>query len=300
MPLLPVLTAVAASLAVPVAAVAQISPADPAQATAASPESSCPAPVLSRLAEHTVSEGETLETIARRYQLLPATIVGFNPQATQTVTPGMTLLIPPYNGVVTRPAEGTTWQDLGERYGVRADVLFELNGCQDVGERAFVPGGTPSATVVDTAQTPAVQQLAGYPLPETTTVLMDYGWQVNATQDDVEFHSGVDLEAAAGTPVLAVEGGVVAFAGEQGSYGKLVVINHRDGLQSRYAQLGEITVSPGQTVGSGDRIAQSGQSGLGQTGIAPHLHFEIRENSPMGWVAKNPSRYLVALQQLGR
>ena len=274
-----------------------------AQPTPAAPTEGCPAPVLSRLASHTVAAGETLEAIARRYQLLPATLVGVNPQlANQAPTPGTEIRIPPYNGIVTRPGPGATWQDLGERYGVRADVLFEVNGCREVGATAFVPGvnWSPSVAAADTAQTPAAQRLEGYPLPERTTVLMDYGWQVNAAQDDVEFHSGVDLAVALGTPVLSVAGGVVAFAGEQGSYGNLVVINHQGGLQSRYAQLGAIAVTVGQTVNSGDRIAQSGQSGPSQPDIAPHLHFEIRENSPMGWVAKNPARYVDGVRMFER
>ncbi|MGB3616443.1 MAG: M23 family metallopeptidase, partial [Elainellaceae cyanobacterium] len=122
----------------------------------------------------------------------------------------------------------------------------------------------------------------------------------------VEFHSGVDLEAATGTPVVVVDGGVVAFAGEQGSYGNLIVINHSGGLQSRYAQLGEIQVTVGQQVSRGDRIASSGQSGiqlnaqLPTSSAAPHLHFEIRENSPMGWVAQDPSRYIGSMRMFSR
>ncbi|MGF1514910.1 MAG: LysM peptidoglycan-binding domain-containing M23 family metallopeptidase [Elainellaceae cyanobacterium] len=255
--------------------------------------SACPPPVLSRLTEHRVTSGETLETIARDYTLLPATLIGLNPDlANRTLSPGMTLQIPPYNGVITRPSPGMTWQDLGDRYGVRADVLFELNGCQDIAEVVFVPGVNWSPR---DGQALSVQ-LPGYPLPETAAVIADYGWRVNAAQDDVEFHSGVDLEAAMGTPVLAVEGGVVAFAGSQGSYGNLVVINHQDGLQSRYAQLGEIQVSVGQSVARGDAIATSGQSAA----TSPHLHFEVRENSEMGWVARDPSNYIDSLQMFSR
>jgi len=286
----------AASILFPFAATAAELSAE--QAAAAG----CPAPVLSRLTEHSVAAGETLEAIAQTYMLLPSTLIGLNPDlANQAPTPGTTLQIPPYNGIVTRPASGMTWQDLGDRYGVRADVLFEINGCQEVSDVVFVPGVNWFPGVGQVTQVP---QLAAYPLPDTATVLLGYGWQVNAAQDDVEFHSGVDLEATTGTPVLAVDAGVVAFAGEQGSYGKLVVINHSDGLQSRYAQLETIQVSVGQQVGHGDPIATSGQTGDQadpQTGAAlPHLHFEIRENSAMGWVAQDPSRYIESLRMFSR
>ncbi len=257
-------------------------------------EDACPPPVLSRLVEHQVTAGETLDSIARDYTLLPATLIGLNPGlANRAPAAGTTLQIPPYNGIVTRPSPDMTWQDLGARYGVRADVLFELNGCREIADLVFVPGVNWSPSVAQPSQ---ARKLPGYPLPAAADVIADYGWQVNAAQDDVEFHSGVDLEAAIGTPVLAVDGGVVAFTGEQGSYGNLVVINHRDGLQSRYAQLGEIQVSVGQSVDRGEAIAASGQSAV----PSPHLHFEVRENSDMGWVAQDPSNYVEGMRMFSR
>ncbi|MGF1537909.1 MAG: peptidoglycan DD-metalloendopeptidase family protein [Elainellaceae cyanobacterium] len=265
-----------------------------ARANDPSADNGCPPPVLSRLVEHRVASGETLESIANDYALLPATLIGFNRDlASRSPAQGMTLQIPPYNGIVTRPSPGMTWQDLGERYSVRPDVLFELNGCQEMGEVVFVPGVNWSPQA---GRAPRSTRLPGYPLPETAAVIMDYGWRVSAAQDDVAFHSGVDLEAAAGTPVLAVDSGTVAFAGEQGSYGNLVVINHSDGLQSRYAQLGEIQVRVGQSVRQGEAIATSGQSAA----VSPHLHFEVRENSDMGWVAQDPSNYVENMRMFSR
>ncbi|MGB3613691.1 MAG: LysM domain-containing protein, partial [Elainellaceae cyanobacterium] len=177
------LYAAAASLLLPLAAVA----AEPS-AEQNSSATGCPAPVLSRLTEHSVTAGETVDAIAREYTLLPSTLIGLNPElVTEAPAPGATLLIPPYNGVVTRPTAGTTWQDLGDRYGVRADVLFEINGCQEVSDVVFIPGVNWSPSASQVAQ---ARQLETYPLPDTATVLMGYGWQVNAAQDDVEFHSG--------------------------------------------------------------------------------------------------------------
>ena len=111
------------------------------------------------------------------------------------------------------------------------------------------------------------------------------------------FNSGVDLEAAAGTNVLSAGAGTVAFAGEQNEYGKMVVINHSQGLQTRYAQLGEISVQVGQQVQTGDRIGTV-SSASGSTGA--RLHFEVRSNSNLGWVAQDPGNYIPALKRSDR
>ncbi|MER3476760.1 MAG: peptidase, partial [Leptolyngbya sp. ERB_1_2] len=63
-------------------------------------ELGCPAPALSRLSRHTVKSGETLESIASRYNLIPATVMGLNPNVRSgKATVGQQLLIPPYNGI---------------------------------------------------------------------------------------------------------------------------------------------------------------------------------------------------------
>ena len=95
-----------------------------------------------------------------------------------------------------------------------------------------------------------------------------------------------------GTSVTAVANGTVAFAGEKGDYGNVVVINHAQGVQTRYAQLSDINVKLGDTVTPGDLIGRSGDSG---SVTMPHLHFEVRLNSPSGWVAQDPYLYLNAL-----
>ena len=128
-------------------------------------------------------------------------------------------------------------------------------------------------------------------------MLRQYGWQAEPSATNIEFHSGVDLNATVGTSVVSVGDGIVAFAGEQGSYGKLVVINHEQGLQTRYAQLETIDVTQGDTVQSGQALGTSGDTG---NVYAPHLHFEIRENSNLGWVAQDPALYLENMRMFER
>jgi murein DD-endopeptidase MepM/ murein hydrolase activator NlpD len=260
----------------------------------------CPIPALSRFQRHKVVRGETLESIAQRYNLIPTTIIGMNPalQNGAIAAVGSVLQIPPYNGIVVEVPRGRTWRQVAAQYKIRADSLFEVNGCQQDPRIVFVPGvnWSPNGIVTKSplptdAGTPNRASLSGYPLAQVATVGLAYGWQINPATGEVFFHSGVDLLAAVGSNVLAIAAGTVAFANDQGSYGKLVIINHSGGLQSRYAQLDSIKVTVGQQVKKGDLLGMVGTSGK-PTSIQSHLHFEMRSSSSLGWVAQDPKEYL--------
>lgn len=89
-------------------------------------------------------------------------------------------------------------------------------------------------------------------------------------------HSGVDLAAPKGTEVYALQEGRVTYSGWRGDYGRLVVVRHEDGTETRYGHLSERLVKEGETVDSNTIIGKVGTSGR-STG--PHLHFEIRKNA---------------------
>ncbi|MEH1852574.1 MAG: M23 family metallopeptidase [Nostoc sp.] len=260
----------------------------------------CPIPALSRFQRHKVVRGETLESIAQRYNLIPTTIIGMNPalQNGGIAAVGSVLQIPPYNGIVVEVPRGETWRQVAAQYKVRADILFEVNGCQPDPRIVFVPGvnWSPNGVVTKSplptdAGTLNRTSLSGYPLAQVATVGLAYGWQINPATGEVFFHSGVDLLAPVGTNVLAIAPGTVAFASDQGSYGKLVIINHSGGLQSRYAQLDSIKVTVGQQVKKGDLLGTVGTTGK-PSSTQPHLHFEVRSSSSLGWVAEDPKGYL--------
>jgi murein DD-endopeptidase MepM/ murein hydrolase activator NlpD len=101
-----------------------------------------------------------------------------------------------------------------------------------------------------------------------------------------EFHSGQDIDAPWGAPVIAGANGNVTFVGWQNGYGQLVVIDHGGGLTTRYGHLSHIDVSQGQTVTRGQFIARVGSTGR-STG--PHLHYEVRINDE----PVNPLQYLL-------
>lgn len=88
-----------------------------------------------------------------------------------------------------------------------------------------------------------------------------------------EFHPGQDIATQTGTPVAATADGVVSYADWQNGYGQLVVIDHQNGLFTRYGHLSKIGVAVGQKIKRGDIIGNVGSTGR-STG--PHLHYEVR------------------------
>lgn len=98
-------------------------------------------------------------------------------------------------------------------------------------------------------------------------------------------HEGIDFAMPVGTDVKAADGGKVIFSGVQNGYGNIVIINHENGYETRYAHNSKLLVQVGDRVYKGQSIAKSGNTGR-STG--PHLHFEVRKNR----VPVDPKRYI--------
>lgn len=104
-------------------------------------------------------------------------------------------------------------------------------------------------------------------------------------------HNGVDWAGPQGTTIKATSAGRIKFAGRQGGYGNLVIVEHDFGIETYYAHLHRISVSTGQRVSRGDTIGGMGTTGR-STGV--HLHYEIRVNgTPI-----NPMTYIRAAQNV--
>lgn len=113
----------------------------------------------------------------------------------------------------------------------------------------------------------------------------NFGWRIDPFTKIKTFHEGTDFVAKTGEPILAAAGGFVIFAGSHYQYGKMIDIDHGNGLSTRYAHANKLLVHVGQLVLPGEKIALVGSTGR-STG--PHLHYEIRMNN----TPRNPNRYL--------
>lgn len=99
-----------------------------------------------------------------------------------------------------------------------------------------------------------------------------FGYRKDPFKSRVGFHSGIDIDANYGDPIVATADGTVKKAGWQSSYGKTVVIRHKDGFETIYAHLSKITVKEGQKVKVGEVVGKAGSTGRSS---GTHLHYEV-------------------------
>ena len=98
-------------------------------------------------------------------------------------------------------------------------------------------------------------------------------------------HTGLDIAAPGGTPIKAAASGTVVFSGRKGSFGKMLVISHGNGVQTYYAHCSKLLANVGDKVSQGEVIANVGSTG---NSTGNHLHLEVRVNG----VAYNPQNYV--------
>lgn len=190
------------------------------------------------------------------------------------------------------------------------DIVYQDDDSMYIGETEVVQEGTPGSHIVtdlvtykddmecdreqlqETVEVAAVAQVVKrgtkskptYMFPVTNwNVTSNFGYRWG------RLHAGTDVGVPTGTTVRASRAGQVITAGWLGGYGNCVIIDHGDGVCTRYGHLSEVTVSVGQYVDQGQQVALSGNTGR-STG--PHLHFEIRINGE----AVDPMPYLYQTQ----
>ncbi|NOY86257.1 MAG: M23 family metallopeptidase [Deltaproteobacteria bacterium] len=129
------------------------------------------------------------------------------------------------------------------------------------------------------ASTPSIWPVRGW----TTS---GFGYRTSPFTGRREMHRGVDVATRTGTPIIAPADGVVVFAGREGGFGNLVVLDHGYGIATRYGHCSKLNVKIGQKVKRGDVVGFVGNTGR-STG--PHLHYEVAVNG----VAVNPMRYIL-------
>ena len=131
-----------------------------------------------------------------------------------------------------------------------------------------------------------------FPLPISVPLTSGFGWRTHPIGGDRRFHSGIDLGAPFGTPVLSALAGRVVSAGDMGGYGLAVIVEASSVQQQNlYAHLSAIAVKPGDRVEQGSVLGLVGSTG---SSTGPHLHFETLLPSTEGWTAVDPLGAAVA------
>jgi murein DD-endopeptidase MepM/ murein hydrolase activator NlpD len=251
----------------------------------------------SEIIEYEVQDGDTLSSIAAKFNISQDTIKWANDmESKDNIKPGQKLKILPVTGVAYTVKSGDNLESVAKKFdtGSQGILDFPFNDVPDdqklqVGQLLIVPDGVPA----EARATPRPQPVFASQGPQTTFSApggANFMWPTTFQMISTNFawwHPGIDMANRAAPAVQASAGGTVIVAGwpDNYGYGNRVVIDHGNGYQTLYAHLSNIYVSVGQSVSRGQSVGRMGSTGR-STGT--HLHFEIRFKG----IAVNPRAIL--------
>ncbi len=264
---------------------------------------------------YVVKEDDTISTIAQRFGVNVGTILWNNGlQERQYIRPGDTLRIPPVSGMLAKINKGDTLSKIAQRYDGDAEEIANFNNLSQAdnlqpGTEIMVPGGKPPAIEQTRTQILAqaggkkqtIERFTAEPVvapsnikrpadldskeqpktrllwPTSGHVITQYfGWK----------HIGLDIDGDYSSPLYASADGVIETSGwSNAGYGLMVLIDHGNGLKTRYGHASKLFVKKGDTVKRGQVIAMMGTTGR-STGT--HIHYEVIINgkkvNPLGYI----------------
>ncbi|MDR3166591.1 MAG: M23 family metallopeptidase [Treponema sp.] len=241
-------------------------------------------PQMLLYAAYVVKPGDTISDLARNFGLNQDTLISYNGiKQTRLLQIGQVLKIPNQDGLLYTVKTGDTLAAIAEKYQVDMGTVTTVNELLSenvtVGSGLFIPGAR--LDWVD------LQEINGdlFAWPVYGYLTSRYGYRASPFTGARQFHSGIDIGAAMGTPIRAAMGGRVSAVGYDDAYGNYAVITHHSGYRTLYGHMSVIRVKPGSYVGTGGRIGDVGSTGR-STG--PHLHFTVYKNG----VTVNPRNLL--------
>ena len=261
-----------------------------------------------------IKSGDNLWNLAKTYDLTVADLEILNPELDpHKIYPGDRLVVSPFNPVldviielenaVVESIPFKTQQQknnsmyISEKRILRAgiegekEVVYHItlrNGYQDTLEaikETTLKEPTNALVQVGTKTTVSRGGRINYGVVHGKRISSSYGWRVHPITGQRRFHDGLDIAAPQGNSVYAYTDGRVIEAGWNGSYGNCILIDHGNGLRTRYAHLSRINVRVGQRVSTAQRIGAVGSTG---NSTGPHLHFEVIRNGK----TQNPLNYI--------
>ena len=232
------------------------------------------------LVEYRVKAKDNLWRISKKFNTDIATISALNNLSEDhIIKPDDMILIPARGGVKYKIRKGDTLNSISKKYGTDIEKIAEHNNIDGTniiaGRTIFIPGATrkqpepekiiriaekKSGERHNTAanekrrQDGNVKRLAlSWPLKGPIT--SGFGYRTHPFSGRKRFHCGLDIGAEIGTPVRAASDGVVIFSGWKGTYGNLIVIQHKNNYITVYAHNSKNLVSTDETIKKGEKIA---------------------------------------------
>lgn len=225
---------------------------------------------------HTVAPGENLADIAALLGVSGMEIMADNRLLSpEEIVPGMALRVA-REGALHLIREGETLTDIAHIYDVSVEEIAAANDLADpaliiTGEELLIPRG--EAFFWEDVVRLARGERMRFIWPLEGEVRSEFGWSIHPVLGTRHHHNGIDIAVPTGTSVHAAASGRVFFVGGHEELGTILVLSHADGFYTIYGHLATALVSVGRFVEVGEKIAESGETGLV---IGPQLYFEIR------------------------
>jgi len=246
--------------------------------------------------DYRVSRGDSIFAISESYQLEPETVLWANYDVLQddphSLKPGQVLKIPPTDGIYYQWKENDTLESVANEFKANADDILSYPGNDidlanpkvDSGTWVMIPGGerefvqwlVPTVASGSSGTSSTSQNVC----PGGAVGSGAFMWPADSHSlsgnDYWSGHLGIDIAAGEGAPVYAADSGVVTMAqgGWNYGYGNVIQVDHGNGYSTVYAHLSVIGVGLCASVGAGQWIGASGNTGNSQ---GAHLHFEVRQ-----------------------
>lgn len=258
--------------------------------------------------KYIVEEGDSLWLIARRNDMYVDEIVKANSLTKEDLSLGQELILvksKPYLNVMAKvegekveaiPFETVVETDKNSTTSIRVkqngkdgqkQIAYKATKINGIIEEREITKETVLEKAIDKiiVKGSAVTVASRGGSPVVGSGALDWPTSGSITNGYRSAHTAIDIATRTGSPIRAADSGYVTFTGWQGGYGNFVIIDHGNGIVTRYAHCNSINVSTGQRVVKGENIATVGSTGR-STG--PHLHFEVLA----GGSFKNPLSYL--------
>lgn len=214
--------------------------------------------------EHIVEPGETISSIATKFNISTNTILWANDLTSKsTLKVGKKLIILPVSGILHVVSSGDTLSEIAKHYKSSQSEIIAINDIQD---NKIFPG---DVYILPGAEKPSSSYIAKAPSVSSYFIIPCKG----IITQRLHWYNAVDVANKYGTPIYATAGGTVQKTGYIKIGGNRVRIVHPNGIVTYYGHLSKILVSPGDQVSQGQKIGLMGRTGYA-TGC--HVHYEVR------------------------